>query len=104
MNLEDPTQVIMNNEVIIIAAKLLLAAVFRFQTEFSGCFGALRGLQDVTIPMYITFVAYWIVGFPISYYLRIYTKSNWSLDRIVGRINSCSNFFVYSFSICHQKK
>ena len=36
--------------------------------------GALRGLQDVKIPMYITFVAYWIVGFPISYYLGEYTS------------------------------
>jgi multidrug resistance protein, MATE family len=35
--------------------------------------GALRGLQDVKIPMYITFVAYWIVGFPISFYLGLYT-------------------------------
>ena len=31
--------------------------------------GALRGLQDVKIPTFITFVAYWIIGFPICYYL-----------------------------------
>jgi len=36
--------------------------------------GALRGLQDVKIPMYITFVAYWIIGFPISIYLGLYTE------------------------------
>jgi MATE family multidrug resistance protein len=36
--------------------------------------GALRGLQDVKIPMYITFVAYWIIGFPISYYLGKFTQ------------------------------
>jgi MATE family multidrug resistance protein len=36
--------------------------------------GALRGLQDVKIPMYITFVAYWVVGFPISLYLGEYTS------------------------------
>jgi len=35
--------------------------------------GALRGLQDVKVPMYITFVAYWVVGFPISLYLGEYT-------------------------------
>jgi MATE family multidrug resistance protein len=35
--------------------------------------GALRGLQDVKIPMYITFVAYWLIGFPISFYLGKYT-------------------------------
>ncbi|MDP2060380.1 MAG: MATE family efflux transporter, partial [Flavobacteriaceae bacterium] len=31
--------------------------------------GALRGLQDVKIPTYITFIAYWLIGFPISYFL-----------------------------------
>jgi MATE family, multidrug efflux pump len=31
--------------------------------------GALRGLQDVKIPTLITFVAYWLIGFPISYFL-----------------------------------
>jgi MATE family multidrug resistance protein len=35
--------------------------------------GALRGLQDVKIPMYITFIAYWLIGFPISFYLGKYT-------------------------------
>jgi MATE family multidrug resistance protein len=28
---------------------------------------------DVKIPMYITFVAYWVVGFPVSIYLGMYT-------------------------------
>jgi len=35
--------------------------------------GALRGLQDVKVPMYITFVAYWVIGFPISFYLGKFT-------------------------------
>jgi MATE family multidrug resistance protein len=30
--------------------------------------GALRGLQDVKIPTLICFVAYWIIGFPVSIY------------------------------------
>jgi MATE family multidrug resistance protein len=33
--------------------------------------GALRGMQDVKVPTYITFVAYWIIGFPISYLLGL---------------------------------
>jgi len=28
----------------------------------------LRGLQDVKIPTLITFVSYWLIGFPISWY------------------------------------
>ena len=31
--------------------------------------GALRGLQDVKIPTILTFISYWVVGFPISYFL-----------------------------------
>jgi multidrug resistance protein, MATE family len=29
----------------------------------------LRGLQDVKTPTIITFFSYWVVGFPISYFL-----------------------------------
>jgi MATE family multidrug resistance protein len=54
---------------------LLVAAVFQISDGVQVVvLGALRGLQDVKIPMYITFVAYWIVGFPISYLLGIHTN------------------------------
>ena len=64
-----------NNEVILLAAKLLLVAAF-FQISDGTqvvVLGALRGLQDVRIPTWITFVAYWLIGFPISYYLGLHT-------------------------------
>jgi MATE family multidrug resistance protein len=60
-----------NMEVISIASKLLLAAAF-FQISDSiqvVVLGALRGLQDVKIPTILTFISYWIVGFPVSYFL-----------------------------------
>jgi MATE family multidrug resistance protein len=65
-----------NTEVIAIAGQLLLvAAVFQISDGIQVVFlGALRGIQDVKIPMYITFVAYWVVGFPISIYLGLYTE------------------------------
>ena len=65
-----------NIEVIAISAKLLLiAALFQMVDGVQVVvLGALRGLQDAKIPMYITFVAYWMVGFPISYYLGLYTE------------------------------
>ena len=58
-----------------IASKLLLiAAVFQISdTVQVVTLGALRGMQDVKIPTFITFIAYWIIGFPISYYLSLYT-------------------------------
>ena len=75
LNMENADQALDNQEVIAIAAKLLLvAAIFQISDGIQVVvLGALRGLQDVKIPMYITFVAYWIVGFPISYYLGLYT-------------------------------
>ena len=65
-----------NKEVVIIASKLLLVAAF-FQI-FDGLqvaiLGALRGLQDVKIPALITFISYWIIGFPVCYYLGLHTS------------------------------
>jgi MATE family multidrug resistance protein len=64
------------SEVVSIASKLLLiAALFQLSDGLQVVvLGALRGLQDVKIPMYITFIAYWMVGFPISIYLGLYTQ------------------------------
>lgn len=64
-----------NLEVITQAGKLLLiAAIFQISDGIQvAVLGALRGLQDVKIPMLITFFAYWIVGFPLSYYLGLHT-------------------------------
>jgi len=76
LNMDNKDQLLDNTEVIAIAAKLLLvAAVFQISDGIQVVvLGALRGLQDVKIPMYITFVAYWVIGFPISYYLGEYTE------------------------------
>lgn len=64
-----------NLEVITIASKLLLvAALFQIADGIQVVvLGALRGLQDVKVPMYLTFVAYWLIGFPTSYFLGFYT-------------------------------
>jgi MATE family multidrug resistance protein len=62
-----------DNHVIIIAAQLLIIAAF-FQlfdgTQVVGL-GVLRGMGDVNIPTFITFIAYWIIGLPIGYLLGI---------------------------------
>jgi MATE family multidrug resistance protein len=75
LNMSDPAQVVDNAAIILITSKLLLiAAIFQISDGIQVVvLGALRGLQDVKVPMYITFVAYWIVGFPVSYYLGKYT-------------------------------
>jgi len=71
VDLNDVANYADNMEVLSIAAKLLLAAAF-FQITDSLqviVLGALRGLQDVKIPTVLTFISYWVVGFPVSYFL-----------------------------------
>ncbi|MGI9531271.1 MATE family efflux transporter [Lutimonas sp.] len=66
-----PTVYIDHDTVVNTAASLLLiAGLFQLSDGFQVVvLGALRGLQDVKIPTIITFIAYWIVGFPISFLL-----------------------------------
>ncbi len=59
--------------VINIAAQLLIiAGVFQL---FDGAqvvgLGILRGMGDVNIPTLITFMAYWVIGLPVAYFLGI---------------------------------
>jgi len=70
-----PTLYIDNAEVIETASILIIIAGF-FQISDGiqvVVLGALRGLQDVKVPTVITFIAYWIIGFPICYYLGLHT-------------------------------
>lgn len=58
-------------EVIRIASVLLIIAGL-FQLSDGAqviCIAALRGLQDVKVPMVLIFVAYWLVGLPMGYWL-----------------------------------
>lgn len=70
VDLNDVENLIDNTEVITIAAKLLIAsAIFQISDSIQVIvLGALRGLQDVKIPTIITFISYWLVGFPISWF------------------------------------
>lgn len=60
-----------NTEVVNIASKLLIAAaIFQISDSIQVVMlGALRGLQDVKIPTIMTFISYWVIGFPISFFL-----------------------------------
>ncbi len=64
-----------NSEVILIASELLIiVALFQiFDGLQVAILGALKGMQDVKIPTLITFIAYWIIGFPICFYLGLHT-------------------------------
>lgn len=71
-----PTFYVDDLEVIRIAAPLLFVAGF-FQLSDGAqvvCAGALRGLQDVKIPSLLIFIAYWVIGLPLGYYLGFKTS------------------------------
>jgi len=70
VDFDDATNFTDNMEVVSIATQLLFAAaIFQISDSIQVVvLGALRGLQDVKIPTLITFIAYWAVGFPISYF------------------------------------
>lgn len=66
-----PSLYINDAAVIAMAAPLMIIAGF-FQLSDGlqvVCIGALRGLQDVKIPSILIFVAYWIIGLPMGYWL-----------------------------------
>lgn len=49
---------------------LMIAALFQLSDGIQVVsVGALRGIQDVKIPSFVTFVAYWIVALPLGWYL-----------------------------------
>lgn len=57
------------------ASLLVVAGIFQISDGIQVVvLGALRGLQDVKKPMYITFFAYWVVGFPTCYFLGLHTR------------------------------
>ncbi|WP_209405922.1 MATE family efflux transporter [Pseudozobellia sp. WGM2] len=75
LDVDDVINMADNTQVIALAAELLLvAAVFQISDGVQVVvLGALRGMQDVKIPTLLTFIAYWVIGFPLSYYLGLHT-------------------------------
>lgn len=58
----------------LVASFLPIAAAFAFfdATQVAAN-QALRGLKDVRAPMVMTFIAYWVIGFPVSAWLGLLT-------------------------------
>jgi MATE family multidrug resistance protein len=96
-----------NTEVVYIAGQLLLvAAVFQISDGLQVVvLGALRGLQDVKIPMYMTFVSYWVIGFPISIYLGLYTdlKAAGIWIGLLAGLTSAAIFLYLRFNYLTKK-
>lgn len=61
-------------EVIRLASKLMvIAALFQLSDGVQVvALGSLRGIQDVKIPSFLTFIAYWIITIPLGYFLCVH--------------------------------
>ncbi len=61
-----------DNQVVIdaVSSALVVATLFQLSDGIQLiCAGALRGINDVQVPTYITFFSYWVVSLPTGYYL-----------------------------------
>ena len=101
LDLKDVNNYLDNQEVVAIASKLLLvAALFQLSDSTQVVFlGALRGLQDVKIPTLLTFISYWVIGFPTSYFLGkedVYGSIGIWIGLLVG-LGSASIFLYLRF-------
>lgn len=108
LDINDIENKIDNTEVISISAKLLLIAAF-FQL-FDGIqavvLGALKGMQDVKIPTAITFVAYWLIAFPISYYLGLiagYGSQGLWIGLLIG-LAASAGLLLWRFRVVTNKQ
>lgn len=63
-------------DVAALAAQLLIiAAVFQiFDGGQAVASGALRGLADVKVPLFITFIAYWVIALPTGYFYGVHRE------------------------------
>lgn len=107
LDVDDPANFIDNAEVVKISAKLMIIAAF-FQL-FDGMqavvLGALKGMQDVKIPTLITFVAYWLIAFPICYYAGLkwgYGSEGIWMGFLVG-LGFSAGLLLWRFNVITKK-
>lgn len=100
-----PLAFINNREVLESSAGLLLIAGFfqisdGIQVVGLGC---LRGLSDVKIPTWFTFMAYWVIAIPAGYWFGIHLNyglnATWWALSLGLTISACLMLFRF-FSLC----
>jgi len=68
-----PSLYVNDQAVIQVASSLMIiAGIFQLSDGAQVvCASALRGLQDVKVPSFFIFIAYWLIGLPLGYWLGI---------------------------------
>lgn len=74
LNKKLPLIYLKDKNIVDIASKLLIiASLFQLSDGIqSVIIGALKGIYDVKIPMWISFFSYWIIAIPLGIFLSIY--------------------------------
>lgn len=96
-----------DDQVMQIAIGLLFyAAVFQFSDSLQvSTAGALRGIKDTKIPMIITAISYWLVGFPVGYYLAeemSYGANGYWIGLIVG-LSTAAGLLAHRWVVTSNK-
>ncbi len=62
-----------NIQVIELASTLMLfTALYQFSDGIQLCSaGSLRGIKDTAVPMLLSIISYWVIGFPLGYTLAL---------------------------------
>ncbi|TQV84444.1 MATE family efflux transporter [Aliikangiella coralliicola] len=97
-----------DNQILEIAASLLFyAAIFQFSDALQvSSAGALRGVKDTKIPMFITAISYWLVGFPVGYILAEnfgYQASGYWIGLIAG-LSTAAVLLLHRWVMLSAKK
>ncbi|MDX8044378.1 MATE family efflux transporter [Gracilibacillus sp. S3-1-1] len=88
----DPAVVQMAGQLFIIAIMYQLSDAAQASLQ-----GVLRGYKDVTLPFYIAFVSYWIIGIPSGYLLAAYTDigpAGFWIGISLGLTGAAVGFFI----------
>jgi len=89
------------------AGLLLFVAIFNIPDGVQvGAAGALRGFKDAKVPMGLNFIAYWLIGFPVAWWLGIHTglgpRGIW-MGLILG-LFSCAILLSWRFRLVADRE
>jgi len=100
------------NVITLAASLMIFTALYQFSDGIQLCSaGSLRGLKDTAIPMLLSIVAYWLIGFPLGYTLALTdlitaamgAKGFW-IGLLIGLSLSAVFMSIRLYSISGQRK
>ncbi len=100
------------NVITLASSLMIFTALYQFSDGIQLCSaGSLRGLKDTAIPMLLSIVAYWLIGFPLGYTLALTdiitdamgAKGFW-IGLLIGLSLSAVFLSIRLYSVSGQRK